>query len=314
MNPSPPPDLKDKTRAYGVASGFDAIGFARAEPVDPRTTLQYQTWLRQQHHASMDYMANKVDLRLNPLQILPSAKTVIVVLVNYFQTVQPEKSLRSFKIARYAHGQDYHRLLRKRLRAMEAFLKNEAPETEVWSEVDTGPVLERYWAEKAGLGWIGKNTLLINKQFGSWTFIGILLTSLEIPPDPPSSFHCGTCTRCLEVCPTQALLEPGILDSRRCLSYWTIEHRGAFHDQTPPDFNGWIFGCDDCQEVCPWNRHAKPAENLTSTHPLLGYPGGTHSIASGIPLSHQEWDDQTKGTALRRCGYDGYLRNIHWQR
>ncbi len=298
-------EAKEQIRKKALDIGFDAAGFANAGPVDEDTARHYREWLSRGNHASMGYMQDHIDARLDPRHLLPEAQTVIVLLSNHYRE-NPTQSLPTGKIARYAGGRDYHKVVGKALLRLSRWIEETFSGAKTWHEVDTGPVLERYWAQEAGLGWNGKNTLLINTHYGSWTFLGVILTSLELPPDSAHPDHCGKCTRCLEACPTQAFPAPGILDSNRCISYWTIEHRGEFPAGIGDSLNGWIFGCDECQMVCPWNRHSKE-----TSHPefhlynSLKYP----NPAIWAAMSREEWDQRTRGTALRRAGYEGLTRN-----
>ena len=297
--------LSNRIRQMGLESGFDAVGFARAEPVAPAVDRSFRRWLEKGHQASMAFMERHLEERLDPLLLLPEARSVIVVLSNYCRD-NPTADLSSGKIARYAGGRDYHRVVGKELKRLCARIENEFPSAATWYEVDTGPVLERYWAQKAGLGWVGKNSLLLSKEFGSWTFIGIILTSLPLESDAPHADHCGSCTRCLEACPTGAFVEPGVLDSRRCISYWTIEHRGDLPADARSDLNGWFFGCDDCQTVCPWNRFARPTAH-EDYH--LRNQFRSPDLLTWAKITREEWDKLTLGTAIRRAGYEGFLRN-----
>ena len=298
-------EAKAKIQEQALAEGFDAVGFATAGPVDEETARHFREWLSNGHHSGMKYLEQRIEARLNPLQLLPEARTVIVVLCNYYRD-NTTQALSSGKIARYAGGRDYHKVMGKALQSLSLWIEGTFPGAKTWHEVDTGPVLERYWAQQAGLGWIGKNTLLINTHFGSWTFLGVILTSLNLPPDSLHPDHCGKCTRCLEACPTQAFPAPGILDSNRCISYWTIEHRGEFPAEIGDSLNGWIFGCDDCQTVCPWNRHAKmTSQSWYRLNDSLSDP----DLANWACMSREEWDQRTRGTALRRAGFEGLTRN-----
>lgn len=300
-----PGSVEARVRAHALDVGFDEVGFARAGPVDSETASHYREWLSEGGHASMEYMERLVDERLNPLLILPAARSVIVLLSNYHRE-NPSEGQPLGKIAQYAGGRDYHRILGSRLRDLKARIAADHPGVESWYSVDSGPVLERYWAQRAGVGWSGKNTLTLNTRLGSWTFIGVLLTSLELEPNRPHPDHCGTCTRCLDACPTQAFPQPGVLDSRKCISYWTIEHRGELTAEMEANLHGWLFGCDVCQTVCPWNRHAHP----TSVPDYLPRPPFDHPDVRMIAeMSREEWDEATKGTALRRAGYEGLVRN-----
>lgn len=297
--------LNNRIREIGLENGFEAVGFARAEPVDPLVAQRFRKWLSDRHDASMEFMERRPEVRLNPLLLLPEAKSAIVVLSNYYRD-NPTSDLTAGKIARYAGGRDYHRVVGKNLKRFCAILEEEFSATTTWYAVDTGPILERYWAEKSGLGWVGKNTMLLNREFGSWTFIGMILTSLPLEPDAPHADHCGSCTRCLEACPTDAFPEPGVLDSRRCISYWTIEHRGDFPAGVASELSGWFFGCDDCQTACPWNRFAKPASNEEYHLRAIFRSPDLHAWAR---IERENWDELTRGTAIRRAGYEGFLRN-----
>jgi len=295
--------LKDRLRNLALASGFDAVGFARAEPVDQETAQHFREWIATDHQASMAYMKENIEKRLDPSLLLSEAKTVIVLLSNYHRP-NPTETLEAGKIARYAGGRDYHKIIRKGLKDLRRKIEDDFPDSKNWFAVDTSPILERYWAERAGVGWVGKNTMLINRGLGTWTFIGILLTSLDILPDQPHADHCGSCTKCLEACPTQAFPGPGVLDSNRCVSYWTIEHRGDFPENV--DLHGWFFGCDDCQTACPWNRFAKPTGEPDYD---LRKPFGSSDLVRWAEITRGEWDEITRGTAIRRAGYEGFRRN-----
>lgn len=250
-------------------------------------------------------MARKVEERLDPTRLLPGARTVIVGLFNYYRE-NPTLAWDSGKIARYAGGRDYHRVVESKLKRFAHEIQGHYPQAKTWWSVDSGPVLERYWAEQAGVGWVGKNTLLINPGLGSWTFIGVVLTDLVINPDQPHADHCGTCSRCIEACPTDALREPGVLDSGRCISYWTIEHRGEIEPEAGSHLGGWIFGCDDCQTACPWNRHAEPtSEPEFQIREEFSRP----NLVQWAHQTWEEWDALTRGSAVRRAGYEGFARN-----
>ncbi len=298
-------NAKEQIRRRALEAGFDAVGFASAGPVEPETARHFKEWLNQGRHAGMNYMARYVETRLDPRHLLPEAKTVIVVLSNYFQE-NLTQSLSAGKIARYARGRDYHKVLGKSLRNLSHWIEESFPGSKTFFKVDTGPVLERYWAQQAGLGWTGKNTLLINTHFGSWTFLGIILTSLKLLPDSPHPNHCGQCTRCLDACPTHALTVPGILDANRCISFWTIENRGESPGWIDDSLYGWIFGCDECQNVCPWNRHA---QETTHTEFHMSELLQNITAESWVRMTWEEWDENTRGTALRRVGYEGMIRN-----
>ncbi len=300
-----PGSVEARVHRYATVAGFDTVGFAEAGPVDPETAENYRVWLENGYQSGMEYLEKRVEERLDPRKILPSAKSVVVVLSNYYRE-NPSEDREIGKVARYAGGRDYHRVVGNQLRELKRRIEEESPESESWYSVDAGPILERYWAQKAGVGFNGKNTLLINTRMGSWTFIGILLTSLELRAARPHADHCGTCTRCLDVCPTEAFPQPGVLDSGKCISNWTIEHRGEFDEEMQPNLNGWLFGCDDCQTVCPWNRHAKPTPH-SDYEVRSPFRSPDLSVIAG--MKYEEWDEATRGTAVRRATYPGLVRN-----
>ncbi len=254
--------------------GFDLVGIARAGPIgDPG---YYAQWLAAGYHGTMDYLRRSGDARHDPRRLLPGARSVICTAVSYHRPSNPspapihgvgspEPPRSAGRIAQYARGVDYHRVLRRMLEALDARMRQSLRgEFESRVYVDTGPLLERQLAAAAGLGWIGKNTLLLHARLGSFLVLGELLSTLELEPDQPVADHCGSCTRCLDACPPRAFLAPYRMDASRCVSYLTIEHRGPIPDELRPAVDDWIYGCDVCQDVCPFNAHA-PA----GTHPDL---------------------------------------------
>ena len=242
----------------GIAKelGFDACGIAPARFLQEEEE-NLKNWLDLNYQGQMSYMANHFDKRLDPTQLVPGAKSVISLLYNYY----PEKDLAeegNFKIAKYAYGKDYHLVIKDKLKLFLERIQADIGDVQGRVFVDSAPVMERQWAQLAGLGWLGKNGLLLNKQMGSFFFIAELIVDLELVPDSPVTDHCGTCTLCLDACPTAAIVQPGVVDGSRCISYYTIELKADKQIDTDEDFQGWIFGCDICQDVCPWNRHARP--------------------------------------------------------
>jgi len=309
--PSSPQQLADRIKQRATESGFDLVGIAPA--VTPTGYSSFLDWIDAGYAGEMQYIPNRADAYEHPKHVLESVKSVIMVGFNYFtvpaesgSTSQDQKGLG--RIARYAWGTaDYHDVLRKRLKQLASVLHDEIPDCKTRSVVDTAPLLERDFAQLAGLGWIGKNTLLLNKQHGSWFFLGALLTNVELTPDSPhETAHCGTCTRCLDVCPTNAFPEAGVLDARKCISYLTIELR----DQPIPTelrtgVEDWLFGCDLCQDVCPWNSKATPStepdfqprEHLNPT-----------DAAWLLTLDDEQFRAEFKNTPLDRPGRAGLLR------
>lgn len=295
--------LKERARSLG----FDLCGVARAERLE-RDAEALAAWLRRDYHASLAWMARHADTRADPARLLPGCRSVIVVAMNYWPGAdEVAVPAGRAKVALYARGRDYHKVLGRKSKELAAWLA-EATGKESRSFVDTAPVLERAWAERAGIGWIGKNANLISRRLGSWLLLGEILTAAEIDPDPgPHDDFCGSCTACLEACPTGAIVEPGVVDSRRCISYWTIEHRGPIPDEVAPGLGEWIFGCDDCQTVCPWNRsfaEPVPAGRLGRRDDLRGLDAG--EIAG---IDEPTFRARYSGTSLMRARWDGMVRN-----
>lgn len=290
-------------KAQAKLLGFDACGIAQAGPADPDDKLG--RWLDAGYHADMEWMARTRALRQEPRLKLPGAASVVVVAKNYHHE-RPPAQAGSGKIARYAWGRDYHNALRKPLRKLAAFLKSLHENTQTYTNIDSGPVMERSWAERAGIGWIGKNSLVLRRDLGSWFFLAEILSTLELVPDSPVSAHCGSCTACLDACPTQAIVAPQVVDSRLCISYQTIENRQTIPEYLHQPMNSWIFGCDICQEVCPWNRHA-PVSSELDFQPRQGVVDP--KLSTLLALSEEEFSQRFHGTPVRRTKHKGMLRN-----
>jgi epoxyqueuosine reductase len=297
--------LEERLKAQARMLGCDLVGIARAGPADGFDRLR--DWLARGFAGEMDYMRRHEQARRHPASILPEVRSVILVGVSHRpvedEAADPDQP--RGKVARYARGPDYHDVLRDRLNRLLAWLHTEVPGCAGRGVVDTAPLLERDFARRAGLGWVGKNTMLIHTRLGSYLFLGALLVDLELQPDAPHvASHCGTCTACLDACPTQAFAGPGWLDARKCISYLTIELRGPVPEELRQGVGDWIFGCDVCQEVCPWNRkapagaHWEERADLVSLDPieLLG-------------MSPEEFRRRFRGTALTRAKRRGVLRN-----
>ena len=286
--------------------GFMACGFSKARFLEEEAP-RLEEWLNRDYQGEMSWMENNFDKRLDPRKLVPGAKTVISLLFNYYPA-DHQNNPEAPKIAKYAYGEDYHFVVKDKLKLLLQFIRDNIGEVDGRAFVDSAPVMDRVWAQEAGLGWIGKNTLLLNKQAGSFFFIAELILDLEVEATPPNKFdHCGTCTRCIEACPTDALVDANLLDASKCISYLTIELKDAI----PEDFKGkmenWAFGCDICQDVCPWNRFSKAQEEerLKPHSELLG-------------MSAKDWDEITeevfrkvfKKSALKRTKYSGLQRNL----
>jgi epoxyqueuosine reductase len=303
---------RDWIRARATELGFDAVGFARAEAHPDGARLQ--AWLEAGRHGTMQWMAREPERRADPRAVLRDARTVITLAIGYYRGgwPGPESSgaapdLPRGRIARYAWGRDYHKVIRRRLLALARSMRDLPEPPRFLFYVDTGPVLDRAWAERSGIGWIGKNTNLIQKRAGSWFFLGEILTDLELPPDAPARNYCGTCSRCISACPTGAIVGPYQLDARRCISYLTIEHRGPIPLELRPAIGTRIFGCDDCQEACPWNRFAVPtADPAFAERPDQQTP----ELIALLSLEEDAFRARYAGTAIRRAGRDRFVRNV----
>lgn len=303
--------LKDKIKAEASRLGFFVCGFARAEPVSEAMRRHYLGWLADGRNADMAYLGNNLDKRFDPRLLMPGVKTIVVVAQNYFPARRlPEGEP---QIADYALGLDYHDIVKQKLRQLAATVGI----ADYRAFVDTAPVLERYWAVRAGLGWIGKNQQFIIPHAGSEFFLGELFVTVELPPDEPLPNRCGTCHRCVDACPTHALSLPATcvegygditrFDARLCLSYQTIENRGELTVDAKAAMGDTFYGCDRCQRACPWNRFAKP-----STEPLL------QPREELLAMTRQKWENLSeedyrrlfKGSAVKRAKYEGLMRNI----
>jgi epoxyqueuosine reductase len=301
--------LEDRLKHQARSLGFDLVGIAPATKADGFDSLR--SWLASGFAGEMAYMHHHAEARHHPASILEDVRSVVMVAVNYFpghEHKETESSSRMMgRVARYARGPDYHDVLFHRLRQLLDWLQAAVPECRGRAVVDTAPLLERDFARRAGLGWFGKNTMLLNKRFGSYFLLGALLVDLELIPDrPQETSHCGTCTACLDACPTQALVTPGQLDARRCISYLTIELKGPVAEDLRRSLGDWVFGCDICQEVCPWNRKAPiaSAPNWTARPDLEAI-----DLCELLTLSEVEFRRRFRGTAFTRPKRRGLLRN-----
>jgi len=296
-------------KAWGNELGFQEISITDVDLSEHEPHLK--AWIAKNYHGAMSYMAENHDKRCHPEQLVPGTIRVICARIAY--AIDSQDSLASMDntgtayVSRYARGRDYHKLIRKRLQKLATRIKEEAGPFGYRAFVDSAPVLERALAEKSGIGWIGKNTMLINKKAGSWFFLGELFTDLPLPVDAPVSDHCGTCTACLDVCPTNAFVAPNQLDATRCISYLTIELRSVIPVEFRKPMGNRIFGCDDCQLVCPWNKFLKHSDEKDFT-PRHGLDDA--QLVDLFAWSERDFLNRTEGSAIRRIGYDCWLRNI----
>lgn len=296
-----------KTQAKNL--GFDFCGIAKAEFLEEEAP-KLEAWLNKNYQGQMAYIANHFDKRLDPTLLVEGAKTVVSLIYNYYPSAQPNGGEDSYKIAKYAYGQDYHHVIKDKLKELLSRLQEEVGEFGGRAFVDSAPVMERQWAQRSGLGWLGKNSLLLNRQMGSFFFLAEIIIDLEVSPDPPMvKDYCGTCTRCMDACPTDAIVQPGVVDGSRCISYFTIELKEAIPQEVKGKFENWVFGCDICQDVCPWNRFSQPnREPKFEPHPEL------------MEFGRKDWEEITEDTfarvfsksAVKRTKFSGLLRNIRF--
>lgn len=301
--------LATQIKSWGAELGFQEVAITDVDLSAYEGHLE--EWIARNFHGEMAYMANNHDKRVHPEKLHPGTIRVVCVRMDY--ALQRDNSLNFIDekdiayVARYARGRDYHKVIRKRLQRLADKIQAEAGPLGYRAFVDSAPVLERALAEKAGIGWIGKNTMLINKDAGSWFFLGELFTDLPLPVDTPDLPHCGTCHACIDACPTNAFVQPNQLDARRCISYLTIELRESIPVEFRAAMGNRVFGCDDCQLVCPWNKFTEPTreQDFTPRHRL-----DAASLVELFAWSEEEFLSNTEGSPIRRIGYECWLRNI----
>lgn len=295
-------------RKLATDYGFDYCGIAKAVFLDD-DARRLESWLHKGLHGTMRYMENYFDLRTDPCKLVPGAKSVITLLLNYYPGT--EQSAAAPRISKYAFGKDYHDVIKEKLQSFLAGIRKQTGEINGRGFVDSAPVLERAWAQRSGMGWIGKNGNLINKQSGSFFFIATLIIDLELQYDDPLvKDYCGHCTRCIDACPTAAILPDKVIDGSKCISYFTIELKDALIPETQKGtFENWMFGCDTCQDVCPWNRFAKPAEesNFTPIPEILNF-----STSDWEALTEESFKSIFKNSPLKRTKFAGIKRNLHF--
>jgi epoxyqueuosine reductase len=303
-------ELARQVRTWGRELGFQQVGITGTELAADEGRLA--DWLRQGRHGDMEYMARHGLKRSRPAQLLPGTVTVISARMDYLppEAAAPEAVLANREVAyisRYALGRDYHKVLRRRLQRLADQLVAAIGPFAYRAFVDSAPVLEKALARNAGLGWIGKHTNVINRDAGSWFFLGEIYTDLPLPVDTPASEHCGTCQACIDVCPTQAIVAPWELDARRCISYLTIEHKGSIPEKLRAPMGNRIYGCDDCQLCCPWNKFARVTgePDFRARHGL-----DAPSLIELFRWTEEEFLERTEGSAVRRIGHERWLRNV----
>ncbi|WP_194776702.1 tRNA epoxyqueuosine(34) reductase QueG [Pararhodonellum marinum] len=298
-------------KAQAKALGFELCGIAKAEFLEEEAP-RLEAWLNRNYQGKMAYMANHFDKRLDPTLLVDGAKTVVSLVYNYYPKNKLPESSSDYKLAKYAYGDDYHFVIKDKLKRFLEALRESIGEIAGRAFVDSAPVMERQWAQRSGLGWLGKNSLLLNPKIGSFFFLAELIIDLEVSPDAPiTKDYCGTCTRCLDACPTDAIVANQVVDASKCISYFTIELKDALPSEMKGKFENWVFGCDICQDVCPWNRFSKPhQESGFLPHPELEN------------FKNKDWEELTKETfdkvfqhsAVKRSKFEGLRRNIKFNK
>lgn len=286
--------------------GFLSCGISKAQFLEEEAP-RLEQWLNNNMHGKMQYMENHFDKRLDPTKLVEDSKSVISLLLNYYPDQKQTED--SYKLSKYAYGTDYHFVIKDKLKQLLQFINENIGDVNGRAFVDSAPVLDKAWAAKSGLGWIGKHSNLLSKQTGSFYFIAELIIDLDLDYDNPTTDHCGTCTACIDACPTQAIVQPYVVDGSKCISYFTIELKEELPSTMKNKFDDWMFGCDVCQDVCPWNRFSKPhSEPLFNPHPDL------------LSMTKKDWDEITEDTfrkifkksALKRTKLSGLKRNINF--
>ena len=298
-------DTENKIRTLALETGFTDCGFAPARELK-EDAERLRDWLNKEMHAGMTYMEKHFDKRTDPSCLVPGAKSVIVLLLNYYPGEEVPED-KNYILSKYAHGRDYHRVMKPMLKVLLKRINEEVIPVKGRVFVDSAPVLERSLAALAGLGWFGKHSNLISPRSGSFFFIGELIVDIALDYGKPLPDYCGGCTKCIQACPTQAIIEPGVIDSRRCISYWTIEHKGEIDPSMKGKFQNRIFGCDICQEVCPWNRKSQitPIEEFKAAVSLREM-----IKKDWQELTEEKFSELFKGSAVLRTKYAGLMRNI----
>ena len=288
--------------------GFHLVGIAAIDNHQDQAVAHLQNWLASGYQADMAWMANpqREDIRT----YMPEVRSLISVALNYYTPQQHSENPENGKISRYGWGRDYHKVMGKKLKALSNWLRSHDDSIITRYSVDTAPIQDKVWAQRAGLGWIAKKGNLITRKYGSWVFLGEVLTNLELTPDSPHTSHCGTCSRCLAACPTDAIVKPYVVDANRCIAYHTIENRQS---ELPPNIadnlSGWVAGCDICQDVCPWNQRFAQETDISDFQP---YPANIQpQLQELVSLEQREWDQRFRASALRRIKPDMWRRNAH---
>lgn len=299
-------ELTRQIKSKALELGFSKVGIAKAEPLIEEGK-KLREWLDRGYQGSMQWMEAKFEKRIDPENILAGAKSVISVAVNYYADDQHSQDESAGKISRYAWGDDYHEVVTEQLESLFEYIKKLRPHAAGKVYVDTGPMMDKVWAQRAGIGWEGKHTNVITQEYGSWVFLGEIILDLELIYDAPATDHCGSCILCIEACPTDAIAEPYVVDSNLCISYLTIEHRGEIAEKLGEKFDRWVYGCDICQDVCPWNHKFSIVTDLEEFRPR---PYNTAPQLKELSqLTQEEFSSRYKQSPIKRTKLSGLQRN-----
>jgi epoxyqueuosine reductase len=285
--------------------GFDLVGFSKVEPIE-KEIAHLNRWLNNGYNATMEYMARNLEKRSDPKLILENAKSIISLGLNYYTNHHHQSKNNYGKVSRYAWGKDYHLVIWEKLAQLEGFLKELDPGFKSKSYVDTGPVMDKVWAVKSGIGWLGKHSNVINQDIGSWFFIATIITNYEFESTMPITDHCGTCTACIDACPTKAIVDNYIVDSNKCISFLTIENKGEIAEEYKNKFDNWIFGCDICQDVCPWNIKFSEISSIPDFEPKGNKELNIEEVLS---MSNEEFKNRFETSPIYRAKLKGIQRN-----
>lgn len=293
-------------KAKAQELGFDFCGISKAEFLEEEAP-RLEAWLSKNYHGKMAYMANYFDKRLDPRQLVEGAKSVITLILNYYPEKQLPQESEDLKLSKYAYGKDYHFVMKDKLKDLMEMISEEIGEVNGRVFVDSAPVMDKAWAKRSGVGWVGKHTNLINREIGSFFFIGEIICDLELQPDGAIKDYCGTCTRCIDACPTDAIVEPYVVDGSKCISYYTIELKEAIPEEVKGKFENWIFGCDICQDVCPWNSFARPH---TTPEFNLNSQLAEFTKKDWEEITEELFQEIFRRSAVKRTKLEGLRRNV----
>jgi epoxyqueuosine reductase len=295
----------NRIKSHAIELGFSKVGIAQAESLTEEG-VRLREWLAKGYHGTMQWMEREKEKRVDPCFIFPQVKSIVCVAMNYYSAEQHSDNPEIGKISRYAWGDDYHSIMTERLEELLSFIKSVIPEVAGKLYVDTGPMMDKVWAVRSGIGWMGKHSNVITREYSSWVFLGEILLDVELDYDEAIMDLCGTCTACIDACPTKAIIQPYVVDSNKCISYLTIEQRDALPKNLLPKFHQWVYGCDICQDVCPWNRFQK------ETKETAFYPRQENiapKLTELAEMSQEEFSRRFRRSAIKRTKRNGLVRN-----